>query len=67
VAELVANAAKHGAGRIRVSLERASPSEYALSVSDEGAGLPAGYNPANTSGLGMRVISTLLIRPSSSW
>ena len=60
VAELVANAAKHGAGRIGVSLERASPSEYVLSVSDEGAGLPAGYNPAATSGLGMRVISTLV-------
>ena len=36
------------------------PSEYALSVSDEGARLPAGYNPATTSGLAMRVISTLV-------
>lgn len=60
VAELVANAAKHGAGRIRVSLERTSPGEYALSVSDEGTGLPAGYDPGATSGLGMRVISTLI-------
>lgn len=60
VAELVTNAAKHGAGRIGVSLERASSSEYALSVTDEGIGLPAGYNPAATSGLGMRVISTLV-------
>jgi two-component sensor histidine kinase len=60
VAELVANAAKHGAGRIKVSLDHASPGEYALSVSDEGAGLPTGYDPGATGGLGMRVISSLV-------
>ena len=60
VAELVTNAAKHGAGEIRVSLRRSAPGEYALSVSDQGAGLPAGYDPAATGGLGMRVISALV-------
>lgn len=60
VAELVTNAAKHGAGAIRVSLGRPAPGGYALSVSDEGAGLPAGYDPAATGGLGMRVISALV-------
>ena len=60
VAELVTNAAKHGAGEIRVSLRRSAPGEYALSVSDEGAGLPVGYDPAATTGLGMRVISALV-------
>ena len=60
VAELVTNAAKHGAGEIRVSLRRSAPGECALSVSDQGAGLPAGYDPAATGGLGMRVISTLV-------
>jgi two-component sensor histidine kinase len=60
VAELVANAGKHGAGRIRVSLGRASPGEHALSVSDEGVGLPEGYEPGATSGLGIRVISSLV-------
>ena len=60
VAEFVANAAKHGAGHIMVSLNHISPGEYALSVSDEGVGLPAGYDPAASSGLGMRMISTLV-------
>jgi two-component sensor histidine kinase len=60
VAELVTNAAKHGAGRTKVALEPASDGEYALSVSDEGAGLPTDYDPAATSGLGMRVISSLV-------
>lgn len=60
VAELVTNAAKHGGGAIRVSLGRPAPGGYALSVSDEGAGLPAGYDPAATTGLGMRVISALV-------
>ena len=60
VAELVTNAAKHGAGGIGVSLGHSEPGEYALSVSDEGAGLPAGYDPAATGGLGMRVISALV-------
>jgi two-component sensor histidine kinase len=60
VAELVTNAAKHGAGEIGVSLGHPEPGEYALSVSDEGAGLPAGYDPAATGGLGMRVISALV-------
>ena len=61
VAELVANAAKHGSGRISVSLAPAARGEYALVVSDEGAGLPPGYDPAaTTTGLGMRVIATLV-------
>lgn len=58
--ELVTNAAKHGSGRIRVTLERTGGDGYALSVSDEGAGLPANYDPASGSGLGMKVISTLV-------
>ncbi len=60
VAELVTNAAKHGGGGVEVSLERAPGGGYALSVSDEGAGLPAGYDPAATTGLGMRLISALV-------
>jgi two-component sensor histidine kinase len=61
VAEPVTNAAKHGAGEIRVSLGHAAAGGYALSVSDEGTGLSAGYDPAAaTGGLGMRVISALV-------
>ena len=60
LAELVANAAKHGAGSITVSLERVTPGGYALSITDEGAGLPSEYDPTQTNGLGMRVISALV-------
>jgi two-component sensor histidine kinase len=59
VNELVTNAAKHGGGRITVAFERASAG-YALSVSDGGAGLPEDFDPASTSGLGMKVVSALV-------
>lgn len=55
VNELVTNAAKHGATRIRVSLEQ-SPAGHALSVLDNGPGLPNGFNPAASEGLGMKII-----------
>lgn len=58
VNELVTNAAKHGAGRIDVAY-RVEAGVRHLSVCDEGAGLPAGFDLAKTSGLGMRVVSTL--------
>jgi two-component sensor histidine kinase len=60
VAELVANAAKHGAGGITVSLSPVPEGGWSLSVSDEGGGLPADFDPATTTGFGMRVISTLV-------
>jgi two-component sensor histidine kinase len=60
VAELVANAAKHGGGGIKVVLDHAAQGSYALSVSDEGAGLPGGYDPLKNTGFGMRVITTLV-------
>ncbi|MGK7870867.1 sensor histidine kinase [Falsiroseomonas sp. E2-1-a20] len=60
VAELVVNAIKYGGGNIRVSLEQAADGEYALSVSDEGAGLPNDYNLDAATGLGMRLIATLV-------
>lgn len=59
VNELVTNAAKHGAGRITVAFERVAGG-YALSVSDDGPGLPEGFDPAAAGGLGMRVIASLL-------
>ncbi len=57
--ELVTNAAKHGAGKIDVSL-RASGDTNRLTVCDEGSGSLDGFDPyAATAGLGMRVITTL--------
>ncbi|HYN46723.1 MAG TPA: histidine kinase dimerization/phosphoacceptor domain -containing protein [Allosphingosinicella sp.] len=56
--ELVTNAAKHGAGKILVSY-RVNGAAHALSVCDEGEGLPADFDPGQTKGLGMRVVTTL--------
>lgn len=55
VNELVANAAVHGASRIDVVLA-AGPEGYALSVTDDGPGLPAGFDPAAGGGLGMKIV-----------
>jgi two-component sensor histidine kinase len=60
VNELVTNAVKHGAGRITVSLDRTASGDCSLSVSDEGAGLPAGFDPAAAPSLGMRVVRSLV-------
>ena len=60
VAELVTNAAKHGEGNITVSFKRATSGGFSLSVSDEGRGLPANYDPAKTGGLGTKVIASLV-------
>ena len=58
--ELVTNAAKHGAGKIGVQFCTSSDTNE-LIVCDEGAGLPANFDPhAATAGLGMRVITTLV-------
>lgn len=56
--ELVTNAAKHGSGRILVQFEHARRG-YALTVTDEGPGLPADFDPAKATGLGMKVVRSL--------
>jgi two-component sensor histidine kinase len=60
VNELVTNSVKHGAGNITVSFERSASGAYSLSVSDDGMGLPAGFDPAKHNGLGLRVVRTLV-------
>lgn len=60
VNELVTNAAKHGGGTITVSFERPASGDYALSVSDEGAGLPPDFDPTTARSLGMRVVHSLV-------
>ena len=60
VSELITNAAKHGKGPIAVRLEPNPENGYALSVSNDGPGLPEGFDPTTTNGLGMRIIGTLV-------
>lgn len=61
VNELATNAAKHGATRIAVQV---APSDHgvSVSVSDDGPGLPPGFDPAQQSGLGMRLIRSLVLQ-----
>lgn len=58
VNELVTNAAKHNAERITVVF-RAGDRAHELSVSDDGEGLPAAFDPNASHGLGMKVVTTL--------
>jgi two-component sensor histidine kinase len=60
VNELITNAAKYGKGRITVRLEANPERGYALSVADDGPGLPEGFDPAGCKGLGMRLIRSLV-------
>ena len=55
----VTNAIKHGRGRITVTLAR-SGKGHALSVSNDGASLPEGFDPTASKGLGMTLVSSLV-------
>jgi len=59
VNELITNSAKHANGHIVVRFEATAPAQYSLSVSDDGPGLPAGFLPANSKGLGMKIMLAL--------
>jgi two-component sensor histidine kinase len=43
-------------------LEANPPTGYALTVADEGPGLPEGFDPAARKGLGMKIIRSLVDR-----
>jgi two-component sensor histidine kinase len=59
VNELITNSAKYATGSITVRLETTSPAGYSLSVQDDGPGLPAGFDPTNGRGLGMKIVQSL--------
>jgi len=63
VAEAVANAVEHGfAGRDQGTIEVACRSEasgFTVEVSDDGRGLPAGFDIAARAGLGLSIAATL--------
>lgn len=61
VNELITNAAKYAyqgrsGGKIFVTVARADDDHCSISVRDEGAGLPADFDPGSATGLGMRVV-----------
>jgi two-component sensor histidine kinase len=58
--ELITNAVKYGTGGILVRLETDREKGYALSVSNDGPGLPEGFDSADRKGLGMRIILSLV-------
>lgn len=60
VNELVTNAVKNGATVLEASLTRIDATNYCLSVSDNGNGLPANFFPDKMSGLGMKVVNSLV-------
>jgi two-component sensor histidine kinase len=57
VNELVTNAAKYAEGNIIVRFDSISPGTYSLSVMDEGPGLPDDFKPADSRGLGMKIVN----------
>jgi len=59
VNELITNSAKYAEGSIIVRFEAATGG-HLLSVMDQGPGLPSGFDPARTQGLGMRIIRSLV-------
>ncbi|MDP2732827.1 MAG: sensor histidine kinase, partial [Hoeflea sp.] len=58
--ELITNSIKYAKGRITVSLQIMPNGDATLSVSDDGPGLPELFDPAATSGLGMKIIAALV-------
>ena len=58
--ELITNAAKYGEGRITVTLEKPPAGGCALSVRNDGATLPEGFDPSVAKGLGMKIIRTFV-------
>lgn len=75
VAELLANAARHGreeadgAARIRVSTEWLGH-RLRIEVGDAGPGLPVGFDPSESTGLGVQIVRTLVTNElggSVSW
>jgi two-component sensor histidine kinase len=60
VNELITNSAKYAAGHVTVRIDATSPTDRSLSVLDDGPGLPAGFKPADSKGLGMKIVLSLV-------
>jgi two-component sensor histidine kinase len=60
VNELLTNSAKYAEGQVTVLIEVTSPTNRSLSVTDAGPGLPIGFVPADSRGLGMKIVLALV-------
>lgn len=58
--ELITNALKHGDGPITVRFEPDARKGFALSVENAGAPLSSDFDPADSKGLGMRIIRSFV-------
>ena len=62
--ELVQNAVEHGLagrdGEVRVSVAAGGPDRLVVTVADDGAGLPAGFDLVTGGGLGLQIVRTLV-------
>lgn len=59
VAELLANAVEHGGGTATLSVAR-YPNRLVVDITDEGPGLPTGFNMTNSPRLGLSIVRTLV-------
>jgi two-component system, sensor histidine kinase PdtaS len=59
VNELITNSVKYATGDIMVRIE-SSANLHLLSVTDDGPGLPEGFDPLRNQGLGMKIIHSLV-------
>ena len=64
LAELISNAVRHGSSgkdviRISIALRHPAPDLAILEVSDDGTGLPPGFDPAQSRGIGMNVMMSM--------
>ena len=60
VNELITNSAKHAHSNITVRFETLPPVSHSITVLDDGPGLPGGFDPADSKGLGMRIVLALV-------
>jgi two-component sensor histidine kinase len=51
---------KYAKSRITVRIDALSATSHSLSVLDDGPGLPLDFDPAKSSGLGMKIILSLV-------
>jgi two-component system, sensor histidine kinase PdtaS len=60
VNELITNSVKYAKSDITVRIESTGSASYSLSVLDEGAGLPAGFDATKWKGLGLKLVLSLV-------